>query len=156
MLTYALSSSYLWFETLNARSSIKNSFIIVSKYHIWIPMIFTCYFYQEIIKSLELVCLRNPNSSGYLVWLLQQVSSIIDQVFQVILHISSSYAYVILHESQKSRECQASKMVHGGWSEKIYWSKLGFPRPYLLQFLSYENDSKIKVTQNDIPNNFHV
>ena len=63
---------------------------------------------------------------------------------------------MILHESQKSREYQASKLVHGGWPEKVNWSKLGFPRPYLLQFLSYENDSKIKVTLNDIPNNFYV
>ena len=38
-----------------------------SKYHIWIPIIFTCYFDQEIIKSLEFPCLGNPNSFGYLV-----------------------------------------------------------------------------------------
>ena len=63
---------------------------------------------------------------------------------------------MILHESQKSREYQARKLVHGGRPEKVNWSKLGFPRPYLLHFLSYENDSKIKLTQNDIQNNFHV
>ena len=61
-----------------------------------------------------------------------------------------------LHESQKSIEYQASKLVHVGWLEEFNWSKSGFPRPYLLPFLSYENDSKIKVTLNDIPNNFFV
>ena len=63
---------------------------------------------------------------------------------------------MILHESKRSRELQVFKLVDGGWPEKVNWSKLGFPTPYLLQFLSYENDSKIKVTPNDIPNNFHV
>ena len=63
---------------------------------------------------------------------------------------------MIPHESQKSRELQASKLVHGGWPKEFIWSKLGFPRPYLMQMLSYENYYKRNVTLNDIPNNVHV
>ena len=90
-----------------------------SKYHICIPMIFTRYFDQEIIKSLKLVCLGNPNSCGYLVCLLQQVSLSIGQIFQGILHITSSCAYRILHESKISIELQVCKLVHGGGPEKV-------------------------------------
>ena len=63
---------------------------------------------------------------------------------------------MILQDPQRSRELQVCKLVQGGWLEKVNWSKLGFLRPYLLQFLSYENDYKINVTLYDIPNNFHV
>ena len=129
---------------------------IDSRHHIWIPMIFIYHFDQEVIKILKLVCLENPNSSRYLVWLPQQVSSTFDQIFQGIINIKSSYTYIILHESQRSRELQICKLVQGGWLEKVNWSKLGFPRPYILQFLSYENDYKINLTLCHISNNFRV
>jgi len=63
---------------------------------------------------------------------------------------------MIYHEPKKSRELQVSKLVDGGWPDEFIWSKLGLPRPYLLHFSPYENDSKINFTLNDIPNNFRV
>ena len=63
---------------------------------------------------------------------------------------------MIYHELSKSRELKISKLVDGGWPDEFIWLKLGLPRPYLLQFSPYENDSKWKLTLNDIPNNFHV
>ena len=156
MISIDLSSSYLGFETLMTKSTTMNWSKNGYEHHIWVPLIPTCYIDQVFFKSLRVICLGNPSLTGYLVWLLQQLSSTFDKICQGILHITSSYTYMILHESQKSRECQASKLVHGGWLEKFNWSKLGFPRPYLLQTLSYENYSKRNVTLNDIPNNFHV
>ena len=63
---------------------------------------------------------------------------------------------MIYQEPIKSRELEISKLVDGGWPDGFIWSKLGLPRPYLLQFSPYENDPKIKVTLNEISNNFHV
>ena len=63
---------------------------------------------------------------------------------------------MIYHEPRKSRELEISKLVDGGWPDEFIWSKLGLPRPYILQFSPFENDSKIKPTLNDIINNFYV
>ena len=63
---------------------------------------------------------------------------------------------MVYHEPRKSRELEISKLVDGGWPDEFISSKLGLPRPYLLQFSPYENDSKRKVSLNDITNNFHV
>ena len=63
---------------------------------------------------------------------------------------------MIYHDPRKSKELKVSKMVGGGWPNEFISSKLDLPRPYLLQFSPYENDSKRNVTLNDIPNNFNV
>ena len=63
---------------------------------------------------------------------------------------------MIYHEPRKSKELKVSKLVDGDWPDEFILSKLGLPRPYLLQFSPYENDSKSKLTLNDILNNFNV
>ena len=78
------------------------------------PHVLYLYIWSRIHKELKLVCLGSPNSSGYLVWLSQQVSSTFDQIYQGILHIISYYTYIIPHESKRSRELQVCKLVHGG------------------------------------------
>ena len=62
----------------------------------------SCSLFVNLIKNssidLKIVCLENPNSSGYLVWLPQQVSSAIGQTFQGILNDTSSQAYMNPHD----------------------------------------------------------
>ena len=134
MISIDLSSSYLGFETLMTKSTTMNWYKNGYDHHIWVPLIPTCYIGQVFFKSLEVICLGNPSLIGYLEQLLQQAISPIDQITQGTLQNSSSYAYMIYHEPKKSRELEFSKLVDGGWPNEFIWSKLGLPRPYLLQF----------------------